>query len=117
MVDNPVAALVADDGTRTLLDRDYVLGRDPHRDAGVARGDASPVTVADPDNLISRVQVHLTVVAGTVLVRDDNTTNGTFIAEPGAAHWQRLGAAPAVLPPGWSLRMGRRIFTHLEAGF
>ena len=117
VVDNPVAALVADDGTRTLLDRDYVFGRDPQRDAGVARGDASPVSVADPDNLISRVQVYVSVVAGIVLVRDSGSTNGTFIAAPGAKEWQRLGTEPTELPPGWSLRMGRRIFTYRDAGF
>ena len=117
VVDNPVAALVADDGTRTLLDRDYVFGRDPQRDAGVTRGAASPVAVADPDNLISRVQVYLSVVAGVVLIRDNDSTNGTFIAAPGAGQWQPLGAEPTVLPPGWSMRMGRRIFTYLEAGF
>lgn len=117
VVDDPVAALVADDGTRTLLDRNYVFGREPQRDSTVARGEASPVTVADPDNLISRVQAFVSVVAGDVLVRDNSSTNGTFIAEPDAKEWQRLGTATAVLPPDWSLRMGRRVFTYREAGF
>ena len=117
VVDNPVAALVADDDTRILLDRDYVFGRDPQLDGRVARGEASPIAVADPDNLISRVQVYVQVVAGVVLVRDNVSTNGTFIAEPGAQEWRRLGTVATELPPGWSLRMGRRLFTYREAGF
>ncbi len=108
------AVLLADDGTRTVLDRDYVLGRDPQRDPLVTRGAASPVAVRDPDNLISRAQVYLEVRAGVVTVRDNRSTNGTFIAAAGAAEWQRIGGAPTPLPPGWSLRIGRRVFTHVE---
>lgn len=114
VVRSTVAVLLADDGTRTLLDRDYVLGRDPQHDRSVANGVASPVAVRDPDNLISRVQVFVQVREGVVVVRDNRSTNGTFIAAAGAAEWHRLGAAPAPLPPGWSMRIGRRVFTHLE---
>jgi len=108
------AVLLADDGTRTVLDRDYVLGRDPQRDALVTRGAASPVAVRDPDNLISRAQVYVEVRAGVVTVRDNRSTNGTFIAAAGAAEWQRVGGVPTPLPPGWSMRIGRRVFTHVE---
>jgi hypothetical protein len=108
------AVLLADDGTRTVLDRDYVLGRDPQHDPSVTRGAASPVAVRDPDNLISRAQVYVEVRAGVVTVRDNRSTNGTFIAAAGAAEWQRIGGEPTPLPPGWSMRIGRRGFTHVE---
>ena len=107
-----VAALVSDDGTRTPLDRAYVFGREPQNDSLVTGGQATPIVVRDPDNLVSRVQVHLFVDGGTVTVRDVASANGTFVAAPGAPDWVRLGDAPAELPLGWSMRMGRRVFTH-----
>ena len=105
--------LVADDGTRTILDRDYVFGRDPGQDPAVARGGATPISVDDPDSLISRVQARISVVGGVVTVSDASSANGTFIAAPGAKEWTRIGTVPTVLPEGWSTRMGRRVFTHV----
>lgn len=110
-----VATLVADDGTRTPLDRPYVFGRDPNRDDAVSRGAATGLVVNDPDNAISRVHTYLWVNEHGVYVRDANSSNGTFIAAPGAADWDRLGDQPAELPVGWSMRIGRRIFTHVGA--
>ncbi len=105
--------LVADDGTRILLDRQYVFGRDPFHDRAVISGAASPIVVRDPDQLISRVQVHVSVVRGVVTLLDGGSANGTFVAAPGAKEWVRLGDQPAVLPPGWSMRIGRRVYTYV----
>lgn len=113
--DRAVATLVADDGTRTPLDRPYVFGRDPDRDDAVARGVASGLAVNDPDNAISRVHTYLWVNEHGVYIRDANSSNGTFIAAPGARDWDRIGDQPAELPVGWSMRIGRRIFTHVGA--
>lgn len=115
VVNTSVAALVADDGTRTLLDRDYVFGRDPQHDPAVARGAATPIVVRDPDNLVSRVQAYVGVTAGVVSVRDAGSANGTFIAAPGADGWTVVQERPAVLPEGWSMRLGARVFTHAPA--
>ena len=106
-------ALVADDGTRILLDRQYVFGRDPFHDQAVLSGAASPIVVRDPDQLISRVQVHVSIVKGAVTLRDGGSANGTFVAAPGAKEWVRLGDQVAVLPPGWSMRIGRRVYTYV----
>ena len=111
--DSSGATLVADDGVRTPLDRPYVFGRDPDRDDAVSRGAATGIVVADPDNTISRVHTYLWVNQHGVYVRDANSSNGTFIAAPGARDWDRLGDQPAELPVGWSMRIGRRIFTHV----
>ena len=107
--------LVADDGSRTILDRDYVFGRDPSQDPAVTSGRATPVRVQDPDGLISRVQARVAASLPTVTVSDANSANGTYIAAPGAAEWTRIGTVHTLLPLGWSLRLGARVFTHRPA--
>ena len=113
MVVRPVGFLVAGDGMRIPLDRAYVLGRAPEEDSGVTSGAATPVKLDDQDNLISRVHSHVAVDAGQVTVRDASSANGTYIAEPGAADWTRVGSDPVALPPTWSLRVGKQIFTFV----
>jgi hypothetical protein len=107
------AALVADNGARTPLDRDYVFGREPWNDQAVIDGRASPIVVRDPDNLVSRVQVHVMVRPsdGIVVIRDVSA-NGTYVAPPGGPEWMRLTQEPVSLPPGWSILMGSRVFTY-----
>jgi hypothetical protein len=111
-----VGVLRADDGTQVTLDRSYVLGREPQDEPSVRSGSASPVIVADPESLISRVQAFVSVSGGIVTVRDAGSANGTFIAAPGAAEWTRVGTEPVPLKPGWSIRVGKRIFRFLQSG-
>jgi hypothetical protein len=111
-----VSALMSDDGVRTPLDRPYVFGREPQQDPAVAEGHASPIRLPDPEQLISRVQAYLYVDGDKVTIQDAHSANGTFVAAPGAAEWQRIGEEPVALPVGWSIRMGRRIFTHYGIG-
>ena len=111
-----VGVLRADDGTQVTLDRSYVLGREPQDEASVRSGAASPVIVADPESLISRVQAFVSVSAGIVTVRDAGSANGTFIAAPGAAEWTRVGTEPVPLKPEWSIRVGKRIFRFVQSG-
>jgi hypothetical protein len=107
--------LVSEDGSRTPLDGEYVLGREPSADEAVRSRQASPLQVDDPDQLVSRVHAHLWVDRGVVVVRDASSANGTFVAAPGAKDWTRVGQEGAELPEGWSMRVGGRIFT-LEPG-
>jgi hypothetical protein len=107
--------LVGEDGSRTPLDGDYVLGREPGTDEAVRSRHASPLQVDDPDQLVSRVHAHLSVDRGVVFVRDASSANGTFVAAPGAKDWTRVGQEGAELPVGWSMRVGGRVFT-LEDG-
>ncbi|HVB90926.1 MAG TPA: FHA domain-containing protein [Acidimicrobiales bacterium] len=114
MVVRPVGFLVATDGMRIPLDRAYVLGRAPEDDPGVTSGVATPIKLDDSDNLISRVHGVVSVKDGQVSVRDSSSANGTYIAKPGDAEWTRVGPDPVVLPPTWSLRVGKQVFTHMS---
>ena len=115
VLSQPVGHLVATDGLRIPLDRAYVLGREPEADPAVTSGSATPVRLADDENLISRVHSYISVGAGQVSVRDAASANGTFVAAPGDEEWARVGEDPVELPPTWSMRVGNQVLTYVSA--
>ena len=106
----PLGRLVLDDGRSAPLDRDLVIGREPHLAPEVQAGTAAPLPIEDDGQAISRVHARLTVNGGEVRLLDAGSANGTWRTQDGATEWERVeDPAGVVISPGTSILVGRRV--------
>jgi hypothetical protein len=105
----PLGVIVLDDGAVFQLDGDYLLGRDPEGDERGGQGRWRAIRLSDNQNAISRVHARIELRNWDVVLVDDNSTNGTFYADPKAAQWVPVPrGGEQVLQPGWRIRIGHR---------
>jgi RND superfamily putative drug exporter len=111
----PLGCIILDDNSRFEIDKDCVLGRDPHGSDAVRRG-LRPVRIEDRTSRMSRAHVEIRRLNGEVFIVDRGSTNGVFLREPAQRTWTRLAAwEPVRWLPGASVRIGGRIL-RLERG-
>ncbi|WP_179475292.1 MFS transporter [Mycolicibacterium vinylchloridicum] len=107
-------SVVLDDASRFILDRDCVVGRDPHGCDAVRRG-LRPIRIDARSNGMSRAHLEIRSIGGRVYIIDRESRNGVAIRPAGKTKWTRITPwKPIVWLPGMSVRIGSRIL-RLEA--
>ena len=105
----PLGYLVLDDGKTFLIDRDYVIGREPGRDPSVQDGRAAPIVLTDHDRKISRAHARVVLDGWDVKILDQHSANGTYIQHAGESSWTRIrDDQPVTIRPGTRVMIGRR---------
>jgi FHA domain len=103
----PLGVLLVDDGRGYLLDRDYVIGREPLLDGDVAARRAAPLPITDAEGSVSRLHLRVSLVGWRVEVRDLGSANGSVLYRAGGS--RTLAPADVVaLEPGARVDVGRR---------
>lgn len=111
----PLGVLLVDDGRGYLLDRDYVIGREPLLDDDVAAGRATPLPITDAESSVSRLHLRVSLVGWRVEVRDLGSANGSVLYRAGGPRTLAPVDA-AVLDPGARVGVGRRSVQFLPYG-
>ena len=111
----PLGVLLVDDGRGYLLDRDYVIGREPLLDDDVAAGRATPLPITDAEGTVSRLHLRVSLVGWRVEVRDLGSANGSVLYRAGGP--RSLAPVDAAwLDPGARVGVGRRSVQFLPYG-
>jgi hypothetical protein len=111
----PLGVLLVDDGRGYLLDRDYVIGREPLLDDDVAAGRAAPLPITDAEGSVSRLHLRVSLVGWRVEVRDLGSANGSVLYRAGGP--RTIAPVDAVvLDPGARVGVGRRSVQFLPCG-
>jgi MFS family permease len=106
--------VVLDDNSRFILDRDCVVGRDPHHCDAARRG-LRPIQIDIHSNGMSRAHLEIRRIDGRVYIIDRQSRNGVAIRLAGQTVWTRIAPwKPTMWLPGMSVRIGSRIL-RLEA--
>ncbi|KAA0110640.1 MFS transporter [Mycolicibacterium sp. P1-5] len=101
--------VVLDDNSRFALDRDCVVGRDPHGCDAARRG-LRPIQIGLRANGMSRAHLEIRNVFGRLYIIDRQSRNGVTIRPAGHSEWTRIAPwKPVVWLPGMSVRIGSRV--------
>jgi MFS family permease len=110
----PLDAVVLDDDSRFVLDRDCVVGRDPRHGDTPLNG-LRPIRIDVRANGMSRVHLEIRRIGGRVYIIDRQSRNGVTIRLGGQTVWTRIAPGkPTMWLPGMSVRIGSRVL-RLEA--
>jgi MFS family permease len=108
--------VVLDDNSRFTLDRDCVVGRDPH-DCDAARRGLRPIRIDVRTNGMSRAHLEIRGAYGRVFIIDRQSRNGVAIRAAGQTQWIRIAPwKPIDWLPGMSVQIGSRILRLEAAG-
>jgi hypothetical protein len=106
----PLGVITFADGTFYSVAGNLVFGRDPEDDPAIRSGAATPATLVDPQNTISRVHAEVRAIDWDVYLVDRGSTNGTFVWNAAAQQWDRLVPdQPRVIEPGAQISFGRLV--------
>jgi MFS family permease len=104
-----LAHVVLDDDSRFNLDRDCVVGRDPHNSDAARRG-LRPIRIDVRANGMSRAHLEIRNFYGRVFIIDRESKNGVAIRPAGQTQWVRIASGqPIAWLPGMSVLIGSRI--------
>ena len=107
----PLGVLVIDDGATLAIDRDVLIGREPHGESEVLAGAAEPLALTDANNSVSRRHARIVLDEWRVLASDLGSSNGTWLNRgPDPLSWIEIGSDEQVeLHAGDRLRVGSRL--------
>ena len=95
-----------DDGQVYELHRHLLVGRNPSADLRVNDEPTDRVTLASPDNIISRTHLTVELDGWQVKVTDRDSMNHTFVEIPGRKPFQLRPGEAYPIPPGAAVRLG-----------
>ncbi len=105
----PLGVLLLDDGSAFQLDDDYVLGREPAHDDDVRSGRLRAIVLSDEGKSVSRAHARIELRQWDVVLIDNGSANGTYVAAEGKNTWIPLPpGTPHILSSGSRIRLGSR---------
>jgi hypothetical protein len=109
----PLGALVLDDGSVFELSEEYVIGREPRSDESVSSGRRGALVVDDDHKSVSRAHARIELHDWDVVLIDNDSANGTFVAAEGETTWRHVPPGqPYVLQAGTRILVGRRTMIY-----
>jgi hypothetical protein len=112
----PVGALLADDGSIWVLDKNFIVGSDPAAAPEVRGGTARAIKMrAGANHVMAAVQAEVRVSGWDAYLVDRGAEGGTYWQGPGAQSWVQLSrGGQRDLVDGSHISCGGRVLTFLS---